>query len=137
LIAIQAGVEKKNMAIVTGTRNFVRNLRSTFGLAVTGTIINNSLASKLSNKALGLSATEFKTFLADPSSVQMIEGVNSIVYGAVLEAYHTGFQRTFYALSGLATFGGLMAILLIPQIDLDKKEASDVDAGKRSHDIRS
>ena len=39
LIAIQAGVPKEEMAVVTGTRNFVRNLGGTFGLAVIGTIV--------------------------------------------------------------------------------------------------
>lgn len=115
------------MAIVTGTRNFVRNLGSTLGLAVTGAIINNSLASKLSNKALGLSAAQIQRFLANPSSVQVAQGADSTVYEAVLEAYHTGFQRVFYVLSGLAAFAGLMAILLIPQIDLDQKEAGDAE----------
>jgi MFS family permease len=126
LIAIQAGVERKDMAVVTGTRNFVRNLGSTLGLCVTGTIINNSLAAALTNTALGLSATQIKAFLADPTSVRNAEGPTSDAYVAVLGAYHTGFQRVFYVLSGLAAFAALMAILLIPHIDLDKKEADAV-----------
>lgn len=39
LIAIQAGVDRRDMAVVTSFRNFVRNLGGTLGLAVAGTIM--------------------------------------------------------------------------------------------------
>ncbi|KAF5673428.1 tetracycline efflux transporter [Fusarium heterosporum] len=39
LIATQAGVERRDMAIVTSFRNFVRNLGATLGLAVCGTVL--------------------------------------------------------------------------------------------------
>jgi hypothetical protein len=47
LIAVQAGVELKHMAVVTSTRNFARNLGSTLGLAVSGTIVNTAVRSSL------------------------------------------------------------------------------------------
>ncbi|XHF98929.1 hypothetical protein AWENTII_002459 [Aspergillus wentii] len=39
LIAVQAGVERRDMAVVTSFRNFVRNLGGTLGLAIAGTIM--------------------------------------------------------------------------------------------------
>jgi hypothetical protein len=39
LIAVQAGVERRDMAVVTSFRNFVRNLGGTVGLAVAGTVM--------------------------------------------------------------------------------------------------
>ncbi|KAH7094597.1 MFS general substrate transporter [Paraphoma chrysanthemicola] len=39
LVAMQAGVERKNMAVVTSFRNFIRNFGSTLGLAITATLI--------------------------------------------------------------------------------------------------
>ncbi|EXK91400.1 hypothetical protein FOQG_06184 [Fusarium oxysporum f. sp. raphani 54005] len=39
LIATQAGVERRDMAVVTSFRNFVRNLGATFGLAICGTVL--------------------------------------------------------------------------------------------------
>ncbi|EXM02291.1 hypothetical protein FOIG_06555 [Fusarium odoratissimum NRRL 54006] len=39
LIATQAGVERRDMAVVTSFRNFVRNLGATLGLAVCGTVL--------------------------------------------------------------------------------------------------
>ena len=47
LIAVQAGVERKHMAVVTSFRNFIRNLGGTLGLAISGTIINNAIRSTL------------------------------------------------------------------------------------------
>ncbi|KZL67240.1 MFS drug transporter (multidrug resistance protein FNX1) [Colletotrichum tofieldiae] len=39
LIAIQAGVSRRDMAVVTSFRNFIRNLGSTIGLAISGTLM--------------------------------------------------------------------------------------------------
>lgn len=61
LIAAQAGVERKDMAVVTGTRNFVRNLGGTLGLAVAGAIVNNSIRSALS--PLGLPESNLHSLL--------------------------------------------------------------------------
>lgn len=127
LIAIQAGVDKENMAVVTGTRNFVRNLGSTIGLAVTGTIINNVVRSGLMSADLGLSEDQIRSLLRDPTSAAGL-GMGDEVNQALLAAYHIGFQRVFYTMAALATFSGVMAFLLMPQIDLDKKEEQDQKA---------
>ncbi|OBR11415.1 Multidrug resistance protein fnx1 [Colletotrichum higginsianum IMI 349063] len=39
LIAIQAGVSRRDMAVVTSFRNFIRNFGSTIGLAISGTLM--------------------------------------------------------------------------------------------------
>lgn len=124
LIAIQAGVDKQNMAVVTGTRNFVRNLGSTIGLAVTGTIIKNVVRSGLASGGLGLSEDEITSLLRDPASAASL-GLGDEVNRALLRAYHIGFQKVFYTMAALAAFSGLMAFFLMPQIDLDKKEEED------------
>ncbi|KKY39022.1 putative mfs drug transporter [Diaporthe ampelina] len=127
LIAIQAGVDKQNMAVVTGTRNFVRNLGSTIGLAVTGTIINNVVRSGLASAGLGLSEDQIKLLLRDPTSAAGL-GLGDEVSQALLAAYHVGFQRVFYTMAALAALSGAMAFVLMPQIDLDKKEELDQKA---------
>lgn len=127
LIAIQAGVDKQNMAVVTGTRNFVRNLGSTIGLAVTGTIINNVVRSGLTSAGLGLSEDQIKSLLRDPTSTAGL-GLGDEVRQAILAAYHVGFQRVFYTMAALAALSGVMAFFLMPQIDLDKKEEQDQKA---------
>lgn len=40
LIAVQAGVDRRDMAVVTSFRNFTRNFGDTIGLAVAATILS-------------------------------------------------------------------------------------------------
>ncbi|PWN99155.1 multidrug resistance protein fnx1, partial [Tilletiopsis washingtonensis] len=47
LIAIQGAVPRKEMAAVTATRNFVRNLGGALGLALAGTVLNKSATAAL------------------------------------------------------------------------------------------
>ncbi|KAG8165383.1 hypothetical protein KVR01_005658 [Diaporthe batatas] len=124
LIAIQAGFNKQNMAVVTGTRNFVRKLGSTLGLTVTGTIINNVVRSGLASTEPDLSEHRIASLLRDPTSVASL-GQGDEVKRALLEAYHVGFQRVFDTMAAFAAFSGLIAFVLMPQIDLDKKEEED------------
>ncbi len=46
LIAIQGAVPRKTMAVVTATRNFVRNLGGAIGLALCGTVVSLYLRSE-------------------------------------------------------------------------------------------
>lgn len=39
LVAVQGAVERKDMAVITSLRNFVRSLGGTIGLAICGTIV--------------------------------------------------------------------------------------------------
>lgn len=134
LIAIQAGVHKQDMAVVTGTRNFVRNLGSTIGLAVTGTIINNVISSVLSSPELGLESDQIKALIQDPSSADDL-GLGDQVSEALLSAYHTGFQRVFYTMAGLAVIANIAAAFLMPQIDLDDKEKSDMSGSECDREV--
>lgn len=127
LIAIQAGVAKQNMDVVTGTRNFARSLGSTTGLAVTGTVINDVVRSGLASAGLGLSNDEIKSLLKDPTSTTSL-GLGDDVNQALLAAYHVGFQRVFYTMAALAAFAGVMAFFPMPQIGLDKKEEQEQKA---------
>ncbi|KAJ0120632.1 mfs drug transporter [Diaporthe amygdali] len=129
LIAIQAGVDKQDMAVVTGTRNFVRNLGSTIGLAVTGTIINNVVRASLISWGLGLSEGQIRSLLRDPTSIDGL-GLSSDLHHVLLTAYHIGFQRVFYTMAALATLSVGVASILMPQIDLDQKENCDQNAPK-------
>lgn len=65
LLAIQAAVERKDMAAATGTRNFARMLGGTVGLAACGSIVNNVVRSKLGE--LGLSEAVVQLVLKDPT----------------------------------------------------------------------
>lgn len=120
LIAIQAGVARADMAVVTCTRNFVRNLGSVLGLAVAATLLNSSLRSSLS--AIGEPSD---AFVDDP--VTALQGVSDPARRAAIEdvtlrAYAAGFRRMFYLNAALAALGCVLAVALIPQIGLERAD---------------
>lgn len=120
LIAIQAGVARQDMAVVTCTRNFVRNLGSTLGLAISATLVNSSLRSALSN--IGVQSAEY---IDDPATA--LEKVSDssrrdMIESVAVEAYAAGFRRMFYLNAALAAFGCILAIWLIPQISLERSD---------------
>ncbi|KAK3936025.1 multidrug resistance protein fnx1 [Diplogelasinospora grovesii] len=137
LIAIQAGVDRKDMAIVTGFRNFIRNMGSTLGLCISSTIINNVLRSNLNN--LGLSETIIRQILDEPESVSELalpEGTGELV-AAVTAGYQTGFRIVFYVGAGLSTLGFVISWFLMPQIDLDRPDDAKLkEEGRRAEEER-
>ena len=64
LVAIQAAVSRKDMATATGTRNFMRMVGGTIGLAACGTIVNNLTARELAR----MGYTQVEAIIANPDS---------------------------------------------------------------------
>ncbi|GIK07834.1 hypothetical protein Aspvir_003503 [Aspergillus viridinutans] len=122
LIAIQAGVERRDMAVVTSFRNFVRNLGGTLGLAVAGTIINNLLSSSISS--LGFTASETRSFLSSPQNY--LSGLSADeaerVRALVVPAYKRGFRIIFVVGGALAAFAFCLAFVLMPQVELNRAD---------------
>ena len=120
LIAIQAGVARQDMAVVTCTRNFLRNLGSTLGLAISGTLVNSSLRSSLSS--IGVPSADYvndpTTALEKVSDQQRREMIQNVA----LQGYAAGFRRMFYLNAALAALGCALAVWLIPQIGLDRPD---------------
>ncbi|CAK3919492.1 mfs drug transporter [Lecanosticta acicola] len=131
LIAIQAGVARQDMAVVTCTRNFVRNLGSTLGLAVAATLINSTLRPDLTR--LGLPVQEVingpDTYLAS-----LAAGNREEVRQAILSSYSQGFRRIFYLNAALSSLAVVVAWFMIPQIGLDRQDdaALKVQADEKS-----
>ncbi|GFG21734.1 uncharacterized MFS-type transporter C1399.02 [Aspergillus udagawae] len=122
LIAIQAGVERRDMAVVTSFRNFVRNLGGTLGLAVAGTIINNLLSSSISS--LGFTPSETRSFLSSPQNY--LSGLSADeaerVRALVVPAYKRGFRIIFVIGGALAAFAFCLAFVLMPQVELNRAD---------------
>ncbi|OGM44015.1 MFS drug transporter [Aspergillus bombycis] len=122
LIAVQAGVERKDMAVVTSFRNFVRNLGGTLGLAVAGTIINNLITSSISS--LGLTPAETRSFLSSPQNYlsklphEEAEHARSLL----IPAYRKGFRIIFLIGTALAAFAFVLAFWLMPQVTLNRAD---------------
>ncbi|KAJ9205065.1 hypothetical protein DTO164E3_1688 [Paecilomyces variotii] len=147
LVAIQAAVPRKDMAVVTGARNFIRNLGGTIGLAIAGTIINNSLRSAFSDVNFQVSETEVNSIINDPLSfLSTKDGTdqNSVaIRNALIHGYKRGFQAMFWVMAGLAGLAFLLALLLMPQLTLDRaddkklKEEAKQELKKEAEDKKS
>ncbi|KAF8248817.1 MFS drug transporter [Wilcoxina mikolae CBS 423.85] len=139
LVAIQAGVERKDMAVVTATRkyacttvsnillkiaddppSFIRNLGGTLGLAIAGTILNNTLQQILS--PLGYSTSEIRKVLDDPVDVLSGAVGGHELRKEVLAGYQRGFRAVFLVGAGLAVFAFVISVLMMPQINLERKD---------------
>ncbi|KAJ5258055.1 hypothetical protein N7524_009611 [Penicillium chrysogenum] len=133
LIAVQAGVERRDMAVITSFRNFVRNLGGTLGLAIAGTIINNIVSSSIS--VLNLDESQSRSLLSSPQnylsklSAKDAEHVRDVL----TPAYQKGFRIIFIVGASLATFAFFLAVWLMPQVGLNRvdDQALKEEAKKR------
>ncbi|KAF2674407.1 MFS general substrate transporter [Microthyrium microscopicum] len=127
LIAMQAGVPRKDMAIATCFRTFIRNFGATLGLAVAGTILNNQLRSVLSSYP-GIDHNDIQWLINNPGAVMsgstLLPGATSPVNlkSVFLDAYKRGFRVIFIVGAALSAFGFFSALVLLPQISLDRKD---------------
>ncbi|KAI6778491.1 putative transporter-like protein [Emericellopsis cladophorae] len=132
LIAVQAGVERRDMAVVTSFRNFVRNLGSTLGLAICGTIINNVLASSLS--ALNISRDEVEILLSNPQShlQDLPDNEAGRVRDIITPAYRRGFRIIFVVGAGLCALAFVVAWFMMPQVELSRPDDAKLkEEGRR------
>ncbi|KAI4714072.1 hypothetical protein J4E89_001522 [Alternaria sp. Ai002NY15] len=132
LIAVQAGVERKHMAVVTSTRNFVRNLGGTLGLAISGTVINNAVRSSL--VPYGLSRPEIRLLLDSPDMFRESVGQErtDLVRAALATAYQQGFRIVFIVGAVLNALAFVAAWFLMPQVELSRKDDAQLkEEGKK------
>ncbi|KAI1805390.1 MFS general substrate transporter [Daldinia bambusicola] len=139
LVACQAGVERRDMAVVTSFRNFVRNLGGTLGLAICGTLLNNILANSVSS--LEINGDDLKDLLNSPqsylSSLSFDEA--SRIRSVLVPAYRRGFRVIFLVGASLAALAFVIAWFMMPQVELSrpddeklKEEARRRQAAKQS-----
>ncbi|KAL4787605.1 major facilitator superfamily domain-containing protein [Aspergillus varians] len=159
LIAIQAGVERRDMAVVTSFRkyaprppairpinnntlqvanassslcSFVRNLGGTLGLAIAQTIINNLITSSIS--PLNLSPSEKRSFLSSPQSYlsTLPESQAQRARALLIPAYKRGFMIIFVIGAALSALAFVLAFGLMPQVGLGREDDEKLkEEGKR------
>ncbi|KAI0160049.1 MFS general substrate transporter [Hypoxylon sp. FL1284] len=136
LIACQAGVERRDMAVVTSFRNFIRNLGGTFGLAICGSVLNNILASSLS--ALETDNQDFKDLVSSPQSyLSSLHPDDALRIRSVLvPAYRDGFRVIFIVGASLAAFAFVIAWLMMPQVELSRPDDEKLKKEGREAPIR-
>ncbi|KAL3475256.1 major facilitator superfamily domain-containing protein [Aspergillus californicus] len=126
LIAIQAGVERSDMAVVTSFRNFIRNLGGTLGLAIAQTIINNLLTASLtsSSSSTSLTPSEIHTLLQNPQNYlsTLPESTAADLRARLIPAYKRGFMIIFVIGAGMAAVAFGVAGVLMPQVGLGRED---------------
>lgn len=122
LIAVQAGVNRKDMAVVTSFRNFIRNFAGTIGLAVAGTIINNLVAGAV--RSLDLDTADTAALIKSPESylAHRSPAEAEQIRQAIIPAYRKGFRIIFLVGASLAAFAFCLAFALMPQVPLDRDD---------------
>ncbi|RMZ68249.1 MFS drug transporter [Pyrenophora seminiperda CCB06] len=137
LIAIQAGTERKHMAVVTSTRNFIRNLGGTLGLAISGTIINNAVRSSL--VSFSLNDAEMRLALDSPDVFRESFGSEraDLIRNALALAYKRGFRVIFIVGAGLNVLAFIAAWFLMPQVELNRKDDAQLkEEGKKREEAK-
>ncbi|KAH7413808.1 major facilitator superfamily domain-containing protein [Phaeosphaeria sp. MPI-PUGE-AT-0046c] len=134
LIAVQAGVERKHMAIVTSVRNFIRNLGGTLGLALSGTFINNAVRATL--RPHGLSSGAIQLLINSPELFQSEYGDERTenIRGELAAAYVKGFRLVFIVTAVLNALAFCASWILIPHIELNRADDAQLkEEGKARH----
>ncbi|KAK0548800.1 hypothetical protein OC845_003419 [Tilletia horrida] len=124
LVAIQSAVPRKQMAVVTATRNFIRNLGAAFGLAVAQTTIQSSARAQL-----GWNGAMLQRALNDPRSLEPDQ------LAQFREAYLVGFRRLFYILASLASFSFVIVWFFMPQLSIDRADDQQLKSGRTPEEL--
>ncbi|POS82511.1 hypothetical protein EPUL_004232, partial [Erysiphe pulchra] len=140
LISIQAAVGIEHMAVITGVRSYLRDLGGTFGLAITGSILNRMLLSAFSyaaeNGLAALSSEQIKQILKNPTSLLSVTDTQildkaDMIKSLALAAYFKGFRQVFFLGASLGILSLIVTIFFIPQLELEveyTQNEKDVDS---------
>ncbi|CUA75228.1 hypothetical protein RSOLAG22IIIB_11584 [Rhizoctonia solani] len=121
LIAVQAAVERKDMAVTTTTRSFLHNLGGVVGLTISGSVINNVLSNHLvSVLGSSLSDEARKAILNDPISARHTLDADTLA--TVIDGYRLGFRTLFIVCASLTAFAFFVTLCLIPHISLKRED---------------
>ncbi|KAJ5645978.1 hypothetical protein N7490_002350 [Penicillium lividum] len=94
LVAIQANVERKEMAVATATRNFLRLLGGTVALAACGAILNNTVRTGLSSV---VPSAVLSKIISDPTQITSESlGLTAAQKSAAIYAYTHGIRNIYY-----------------------------------------
>ncbi|KAJ3550297.1 hypothetical protein NM688_g5094 [Phlebia brevispora] len=142
-VAAQASVSRRDMAVVTAVRNFVRLLGGTLALAVGATIINNSLRHSMTS--LHLPSSTINRIIDDPtilgqrlanstsSSVQAL-GISFATTDHILSGYNNGFRTVFIMNATLAAVATIVSVVMIHHKELTRGDEEQLRAAAKKQE---
>jgi len=105
IVIVQAGVERRDMAIGTAANTFLRQMGGVVGVAIYGTVLNNKLSGSIEPNLLGLALAGYDKFY--PTLQNDPTALNN-----VLEGYTSAIQLVFYSTIPPCAIGVLLALAL-------------------------
>lgn len=130
LIALQSAVPRNEMAVVTGLRNFARNLGGALGLAIGASIVNTVTINDLA--PLGWSAAQVRKAIAHPADLFSKSPSSNTPSSAsqltptqieqLRTAYARGFKITFILLAAMAAFSFVVTLFLMRHRNIDRDD---------------
>ncbi|KAG6816250.1 hypothetical protein H0H87_007415 [Tephrocybe sp. NHM501043] len=123
-VAAQASVARRDMSVVTAFRNFIRLLGGTLSLAISSTLINNSLTTSM--QSLSVPQGTISTIVDDPSIIGSPSLLTSLSLSSIQADYilDKGFIRGFRILfilnTTLTASATLVSVLMIRHKELTR-----------------
>ncbi|KAJ7865019.1 MFS general substrate transporter [Mycena olivaceomarginata] len=113
-VAVQASVPRRDMAVVTAMRNFIRLLGGSLSLAVAATLLNNDLRTAMA--ALNLPPSQISQIIDDPR-------VSTDIARDILDGgYAKGFSSPFIMNAALTVFATLVSVVMIKHKELSRDD---------------
>ncbi|KAJ6606728.1 MFS general substrate transporter [Mycena sp. CBHHK59/15] len=122
-VAVQASVPRRDMAVVTAMRNFIRLLGGTLSLAVAATLLNNDLRTAMA--ALNLPPSQISQIIDDPVRLHTPAsvGVSTDIAKDILDrGYAKGFSSLFIMNAALTVFATLVSVVMIKHKELSRDD---------------
>ncbi|KAJ6564139.1 major facilitator superfamily domain-containing protein [Mycena capillaripes] len=122
-VAVQASVPRRDMAVVTAMRNFIRLLGGTLSLAVAATLLNNDLRTAMD--ALNLPPSQISQIIDDPVRLHSPAsvGVSTDMARDILDrGYAKGFSSLFIMNAALTAFATLVSVVMIKHKELSRDD---------------
>ncbi|KAF8189751.1 MFS general substrate transporter [Pholiota molesta] len=120
-VAAQASVSRRDMSVVTAFRNFIRLFGGTLALAISATIINNSLRASMHDLALPSSIISKVINDASELSSPAALGISASTADIILnKGYTRGFRTVFILHAVLNAVATIASVLMIKHKELTR-----------------
>ncbi|KAF5364758.1 hypothetical protein D9758_009296 [Tetrapyrgos nigripes] len=129
-VAAQASVPRKDMAVVTAFRNFIRMLGGAFALPVASALVNNSLRSSM--HTLALPESTISVVIDDPtilsnSNIISSLGISPSEASSILNhGYTIGFRDLFFLNAALSSLATVVAVVMIKHKELIRPDEEEL-----------
>ncbi|KAN0061340.1 hypothetical protein ACQY0O_006187 [Thecaphora frezii] len=117
LVAAQNAVERKDLAVVTSTRNFSRLIGGTLALAASYAILNNSVRNHLK----GVDEAVIRRVVTDPTLIRQ-GAFPADLEERLLSAYVAAFRNVFYFGLALVLVAFFLTLVFLKEFPLDRAD---------------